>query len=229
MSMLHELFEDAEPLNERPYSRTQSAIDSAKGGVKGMFGSGQVEQGAREAGDVANRLWVDFKRMIGRKYGKAQSSVPFADVEAFFKTNQLDTKGLGSNANRTFTPKDVGNALLAAAREQVTAEYRFCFKNIVAVLIKHRDMYVQTVTRLVGIRFSHERGVHFMVVGDVFNHALEQQGVIASFDRVGNMVQVDLKLCRRAFFHNGVGGNVLFFGRFQHVLKTIGVFVQVVN
>lgn len=124
MSMLHELFEDAEPLNERPYSRTQSAIDSAKGGVKGMFGSGQVEQGAREAGDVANRLWVDFKRMIGRKYGKAQSSVPFADVEAFFKTNQLDTKGLGSNANRTFTPKDVGNALLAAAREQVTAEYR---------------------------------------------------------------------------------------------------------
>lgn len=124
MSMLHELFEDAEPLNERPYSRTQSAIDSAKGGVKGMFGSGQVEAGAKESGELANRLWVDFKRMIGRKYGKAQSSVPFADVAAFFKSNGLDTAALGSNQNMSFSPKDVGNALLQAARKQTTAQYR---------------------------------------------------------------------------------------------------------
>ena len=123
MSMLHELFEDAEPLNERPYSRTQSAIDSAKGGVKGMFGSGQVEAGAKESGELANRLWVEFKRMIGRKYGKAQSSVPYADVAAFFKSNNLDTSGLGSNQNLSFSPKDVGNALLQAARKLTTAQY----------------------------------------------------------------------------------------------------------
>lgn len=123
MSMLNELFEDAEPLNERPYSRTQSAIDSAKGGVKGMFGSGQVEAGAKESGELANRLWVEFKRMIGRKYGKAQSSVPFADVAAFFKSNGLDTSALGTNQNLSFSPKDVGNALLQAARKQTTAQY----------------------------------------------------------------------------------------------------------
>lgn len=123
MSMLNELFEDAEPLNERPYSRTQSAVDSAKGGVKGMFGSGQVESGAKESGELANRLWVEFKRMIGRKYGKAQSSVPFADVAAFFKSNKLDTSGLGSNPNLSFSPKDVGKALLDAARKQITAQY----------------------------------------------------------------------------------------------------------
>lgn len=123
MSMLNELFEDAEQLNERPYSRTQSAIDSAKGGVKGMFGSGQVEQGAQESGRIANQLWVDFKRMIGRKYGKSQQSVPYEDVSAFFKSNQLDTSALGTNQNRTFTPKDVGAALLQAARKQTTAQY----------------------------------------------------------------------------------------------------------
>lgn len=123
MSMLNELFEDAEPLNERPYSRTQSAIDSAKGGVKGMFGSGQVEAGAKESGELANRLWVEFKRMIGRKYGKAQSSVPYADVSAFFKSNGLDTSALGTNQNLSFSPKDVGNALLQAARKQTTAQY----------------------------------------------------------------------------------------------------------
>lgn len=123
MSMLHELFEDAQPLNERPYSRTQSAIDSAKGAVKGLGGSGQIEQGAQESGRVANQLWVDFKRMIGRKYGKSQPSVPFADVAAFFKSNQLDSSVLGTNQNRTFTPKDVGAALLQAARAQTTAQY----------------------------------------------------------------------------------------------------------
>lgn len=123
MSMLHELFEDAQPLNERPYSRTQSAIDSAKGAVKGLGGSGQIEQGAQESGRVANQLWVDFKRMIGRKYGKSQASVPFADVSAFFKSNQLDASALGTNQNRTFTPKDVGAALLQAARAQTTAQY----------------------------------------------------------------------------------------------------------
>lgn len=124
MSMLQELFEGSEPLNERPYSRTQSAIDSAKGGVKGLFGSGQVEQGAQESGRIANQLWIEFKRMIGRKYGKPQQAVPYADVYNFFKSSNLDTSELGTNKNRYFSPKDVGNALLQAAREQTTAQYK---------------------------------------------------------------------------------------------------------
>lgn len=120
MSLLKEMLEDPkdDELNEaRPYSRTQSAVDSAKGKVKGMFGSGQVEQGAQEVGAEANKLWNEFKLYIGRKYGKAQSSVQYADVAQFFKGKNLDIKFLGNNQRRSFTPKDVGNALLQAARE----------------------------------------------------------------------------------------------------------------
>lgn len=119
MSMLEEMFEDnnRQTINERPYSRTQSAIDAAKGKVKGAFGSGQIEQGAAEVGAEANKLWMDFKRYIGRKYGKAQQTVPYADVVEFFKGNKLDPKFLGSNTRRGFSPKDVGQALLAAVRE----------------------------------------------------------------------------------------------------------------
>lgn len=125
MSMLEEMFDggDRQKLNERPYSRTQSAIDSAKGKVKGAFGSGQVEQGAAEVGAEANKLWVDFKRYIGRKYGKAQQVVPYADVAAFFKGNKLDPKFLGNNTRRSFSPKDVGQSLLSAVREYMN-EYR---------------------------------------------------------------------------------------------------------
>ena len=118
MSLLNEMFgEEPQKLNERPYSRTQSAVDSAKGKVKGLFGSGQIEQGAQEVGAEANRLWTDFKRYIGRKYGRSQPSVSFADVAAFFKGNNLDVKHLGTNTRRSFTPKDVGNAILQASRD----------------------------------------------------------------------------------------------------------------
>lgn len=119
MSMLEEMFDGngRQTINERPYSRTQSTIDAAKGKVKGAFGSGQIEQGAAEVGAEANRKWMDFKRYIGRKYGKAQASVPYADVVEFFKGNDLDPKFLGNNPRRSFAPKDVGQALLAAVRE----------------------------------------------------------------------------------------------------------------
>lgn len=121
MSMLEEMFDGSnrQTINERPYSRTQSAIDSAKGKVKGAFGSGQIEQGAAEVGAEANKLWMDFKRYIGRKYGKAQATVPYADVAEFFKGNELDPKFLGNNTRRGFAPKDVGQALLAAVREYI--------------------------------------------------------------------------------------------------------------
>lgn len=118
MNLLEEMFDgQPEPLNERPYSRTQSAIDSAKGKVKGMFGSGQVEQGAQETGQMANQLWSDFKRYVGRKYGSHPQSVPYADVAAFFKGNKLDTSFLGDNERRSFVPKDVGAALMKAVQK----------------------------------------------------------------------------------------------------------------
>lgn len=121
MSLLEEMFDgQQEPLNERPYSRTQSAIDSAKGKVKGMFGSGQVEQGAADSGNQANQLWSDFKRYIGRKYGSHPQSVSYGDVAAFFKGNKLDTSFLGNNERRSFSTKDVGSALLQAVQKMNT-------------------------------------------------------------------------------------------------------------
>lgn len=125
MSILNEMLDyDDKELNEaRPYSRSQSAIDSAKGKVKGFFGSGQIEQGAQEVGAEANKLWAEFKRYVGRKYGKAQPTVPYADVAQFFKGNNLDIKYLGNNTRRSFTPKDVGTALLNAARDLMN-DYR---------------------------------------------------------------------------------------------------------
>ena len=121
MSLLEEMFDgQQEPLNERPYSRTQSAIDSAKGKVKGMFGSGQVEQGAADSGNQANQLWSDFKRYIGRKYGSHPQSVSYGDVSAFFKGNKLDTSFLGNNERRSFSTKDVGTALLQAVQKMNT-------------------------------------------------------------------------------------------------------------
>ncbi len=129
MSLLEEMFDgQPEPLNERPYSRTQSAIDSAKGKVKGFFGSGQVEQGAQETGQMANQLWADFKRYIGRKYGSHPQSVSYSDVAAFFKGNDLDTSFLGNNERRSFSPKDVGNALMQAV-QKLNTDYEYQKEN----------------------------------------------------------------------------------------------------
>lgn len=119
MGLLEEMFDDErKSLNERPYSRSRAALDSAKGKVKGAFGSGQVEQGAQQTGELANRLWADFKRYVGTKYGTHPKAVSFEDVSKFFKGNNLDVSALGSNVRRSFSPQDVGQAILAAARVQ---------------------------------------------------------------------------------------------------------------
>lgn len=124
MSILEEMYNGSnQPLNERPYSRTQSAIDSAKGKAKSFVGSGQVEQGAKEIGVQANAYWSEFKRYLGRKYGKSPSTVPYKEVAAFFKSKGLDVSFLGNNTNTVFDPKTVGTALLNATREQMD-EYK---------------------------------------------------------------------------------------------------------
>lgn len=120
MSILEEMYNGSnQPLNERPYSRTQSAIDAAKGKAKSFVGSGQVEQGAKEVGVQANAYWSEFKRYLGRKYGKSPSTVPYKEVAAFFQSKGLDAKTLGNNENAVFDPKSVGTALLKATREQM--------------------------------------------------------------------------------------------------------------
>lgn len=130
MSILNELFNEdfskelhEQQLNEltQPYSRTSSAMNRAKGAVKGFVGGGQYEQGAEQAGQLANRYFMNFKRYIGSKYGRKPQYVTFDDVKGFMDSNKLDASGLGSNQNMTFTPKDVANLFLKAAQEQVSS------------------------------------------------------------------------------------------------------------
>ena len=68
-----------------------------------------------------------------------------------------------------------------------------------------------------------------MVVGDVLDQALEQQGVVAGLDRVLDVVQVDLELRRGAFLDDGVGRDALFLGGFEDVLQAVGIFIEVVD
>lgn len=90
-------------------------------------------------------------------------------------------------------------------------------------------MHVQAIARLARVGLGHEGGVHLMVVGDVLDQALEQQGVVAGLDRVLGVVQVHLELRRGTFLDDGVGRDALFLGRFQHVLQAVDVLVEVVD
>ncbi len=130
MSILKELFNEdfskelhEQQLNEltQPYGRTTGAINRAKGAVKGLVGGGQYEQGAEQAGQLANRYFMNFKRFIGSKYGRKPQYVTFDDVKSFMDTNKLDSSALGTNQNMTFTPKDVAQLFLKAAQEQVSS------------------------------------------------------------------------------------------------------------
>lgn len=130
MSILSELFNEdfskelhEQQLNEltQPYGRTTGAINRAKSAVKGLVGGGQYEQGAEQAGQLANRYFMNFKRYIGSKYGRKPQYVTYDDVKGFMDSNKLDSSDLGTNQNMTFTPKDVASLFLKAAQEQVSS------------------------------------------------------------------------------------------------------------
>ncbi|MNM97829.1 hypothetical protein D3C81_1103440 [compost metagenome] len=102
-------------------------------------------------------------------------------------------------------------------------------EDVLAIFVQHRDMDVQTITRLTRIGLGHEGGIHLMVVGDVLDQALEQDRVVAGLHRVGNVVQVHFELGRGAFLDDGVGRNALFLGAFEDVLQAVDVLVEVVD
>lgn len=90
-------------------------------------------------------------------------------------------------------------------------------------------MDVQTVPCLTRVGLGHEGRVHFVIVGDVLDQTLEQHGVIARLDRIGNVVQVHFELRRGAFFDDGVGRNALLLRTFEDVLQAVDVFVEVID
>ncbi len=88
---------------------------------------------------------------------------------------------------------------------------------------------MQTIACLPWVGLGHEGSVHFMVVGDVLDQALEQHGVVARLERVRHMVQVDFELSRGAFLDDGIGRNTLFLGPFEDVLQAVGILIQVID
>ncbi len=102
-------------------------------------------------------------------------------------------------------------------------------EDVLAILVQHRDMDVQTIARLARVRLGHEGGVHLMVVGDVLDQSFEQYRVIAGLQRVSDVVQVHFELRRCTFLDDGVGRDALFLGAFENVLQAVDVFVEVVD
>ena len=68
-----------------------------------------------------------------------------------------------------------------------------------------------------------------MVVGHVLDQPFQQDRVVAGFQRIGNVVQVDLELRRGTFLDDGVRRQPLLLGGFEHVLQAICIFVEVVD
>ncbi len=96
-------------------------------------------------------------------------------------------------------------------------------------LVEQRDVHVQPVAGLARVGLGHEGGIHLVVVGDVLDQALEQHRVVAGFDRVRHVVQVDLELRRGAFLDDGVGRDALFLGALEDVLQAVDILVEVVD
>lgn len=118
---LQELFENeftpnAKQLNEtRPYGFGQQMKDKALGSLKGIFGGGQGEAGNQSAGDIANRMFNDFKHYVGTQ-GQAGKEL----IDKQLLTDYLRGRGLNpSLANELpdlIKPKEAAEVIMKAAR-----------------------------------------------------------------------------------------------------------------
>ncbi|AUS02968.1 hypothetical protein NVP2275O_387 [Vibrio phage 2.275.O._10N.286.54.E11] len=104
-------------MDEAPYGLGAKAKDKAVGGLKGLFGSGQEQQGNQEAGAKANSLMKQFKQYVGRVAGSGKKTI---DVQHLF--DFLEGKGINSSFVEEFqsgdeiTPKQAEGIMLQAAR-----------------------------------------------------------------------------------------------------------------
>jgi len=119
---LQELFENrdlnkSEQLNEftRPYGIGSQLKDKAVGSLKGIFGGGQGEAGNQVSGQLANRLFKDFKHYVGTQGQSGQSH-----IDKQLLIDYLNGRGfnpaLANGLLDTITPKEAADVLMQAAR-----------------------------------------------------------------------------------------------------------------
>lgn len=116
---LNELFFESQ-LNEfeLPYSRTQAAKDSIVGGIKGLVGGGQKEQGNASTGEMANQYYNDFKYYVGtqglngKKYIEAQVLIDWMNSKGF------DTSVVSKEPSDMISPKEAASFILLASRKK---------------------------------------------------------------------------------------------------------------
>ena len=119
---LQELFENeytpsTEQLNEftRPYSMMQQAKDKAVGSLKGIFGGGQGEAGNQAAGDIANRMFNDFKHYVGTQGQSGQKYIDKHLLVDYLKGRGLNP-ALATELQDSITPKEAAEVIMKAAR-----------------------------------------------------------------------------------------------------------------
>ena len=121
---LNELFESTtnspEQLNElfdNPYGAGSKLKDKVKGSLKGIFGGGQGEAGNQVSGELANKMFKDFKHYVGTQ-GQANEKY----IEKRILTDYLRGRGLDSNLandlNDQITPKEAAEVMLKAAQSK---------------------------------------------------------------------------------------------------------------
>ncbi len=96
-------------------------------------------------------------------------------------------------------------------------------KDVLAILVLHRKMRVQPVTRVVIIWLGHETGRHPVVAGKAAHQHLEKPRIICGFQRIGDMFKVHLELADPAFGNRGLGGNI---HRTAGVIKLVEEFIE---
>lgn len=119
---LQELFENeytpsTEQLNEftRPYGLGQQMKDKAVGSLKGIFGGGQGEAGNQASGDIANRMFKDFKHYVGTQGQSGQQYIDKHLLTDYLKGRGLNP-ALANELQDSITPKEAAEVIMKAAR-----------------------------------------------------------------------------------------------------------------
>ena len=99
-----------------PYGIVQKAKDTATSKVKGVVGSGQVEQGNIASGEMANQHYKDFKNYIGRVVGAGQKFVEAKHLLSWMQAKGMDPKMAGKRPQDLVSPQDVKDIIMKATR-----------------------------------------------------------------------------------------------------------------
>ena len=91
--------------------------------------------------------------------------------------------------------------------QKIGAQIAAICKDIVAMLIKDREMGVKSVSGKILVRFCHETCRHIVVPRQPMHQHLEQPGIVSRPQSIWHMAQVDFKLAFTTFGNRGLCRN----------------------